>query len=398
VTRIAVRQLMVADFVRVPPDMLILDVMREMNRLRIGAVLVVGPGDSLEGVFTERDLLRRVPDEPPGWRKRPVADWMTRQPYTIGPDASWEEALALMERLRVRHLPVVERGRVVGIVSSRLLMSQRAAYLDRLVEDRTAELRRANELLLSRDRETRANMRAAGQLQQRLVLPGSPPDWPELGWGVHFAPLDPLGGDYYDFARPAGDRLGVLIADASGHSIPAALVAVMARLAFAEVAQTTASPGEVLAAMNRLLTGLVEERFVTAFYGVLERGSGAFTYACAGHPPPLRYAAGRREVEPLAGRGFMLGVVPGAAYDERTVALDPGDRLCLYTDGAVECRNPAGEMFGSDRLADALAAGARRPAPALADDLAAGVRAFAGGRPVGDDLTLLVADLRGTRE
>src|SRR5205823_6808806 len=116
----------------------------------------------------------------------------------------------------------------------------------------------------------RRSLKVAGRLMNRLLLPGAPPDWPELAWAVHFRPLDPLGGDYYDFAQPDGRHLGVLIADASGHSLPAAMVAIMARIAFAETAGTP-RPAKVLAAMNRRLQALADERFGTAFYGVFER-------------------------------------------------------------------------------------------------------------------------------
>src|SRR5204863_4455046 len=122
------------------------------------------------------------------------------------------------------------------------------------------------EQLIERDLQSQQNLLAAGRLMQRLVPPAAKPDWPELVWAVHFSPLDPLGGDYYDFAQPDGRHLGVLIADASGHSIPAALVAIMARIAFAEAGRDTTSPAEVLRGMNQRLQGLTEERFVSAFY------------------------------------------------------------------------------------------------------------------------------------
>src|SRR5262249_55414883 len=155
-----------------------------------------------KGIFTERDLLRRVLDAPTDWRSHPVSQWMTLNPHTITPDVGWEEAVALMTRLGVRHLPVVEGQRVIGIVSARMLMSQRTEYLNQLVEARTRELKRAIDEVLARDSELHYNLRAAGRLQTRLMLPNNPPQWPELRWGFHFAPLDHLGGDYYDIARP----------------------------------------------------------------------------------------------------------------------------------------------------------------------------------------------------
>lgn len=392
---LTVRNVMVAEPVLVQPACPLRDVMEQMNRLRIGAVVVVNGGRGLEGIFTERDLLKRVVDADPGWRDLPVAEWMTTSPQTIGPEVSWEEAVLMMGRFRVRHLPVVEAGRVVGMVTSRMLMSRRAEDLNRIVEERTRELKRAMDELLARDMELTYNLRAAGRLQTRMLLPKAPPDWPELRWGVHYAPLDHLGGDYYDAAHPSADHLGLLIADASGHSIAAAMVAILSRAAFADVSETTTSPGAVLAAMNARLQGLADERFVTAFYGVLNRRTREFTYANAGHPYPFRFVARAGEVQPLSAQGFMLGIVPDEQYREKTVQLEPGDRLCFYTDGLVEARNAMGEGYGTDRLRAALLAHGRESAADLSGQILADQRTFREGHPLSDDVTLVVCELSG---
>jgi sigma-B regulation protein RsbU (phosphoserine phosphatase) len=391
---LTVREVMQTEPVLVRPACPLRDVMEQMNRLRIGAVIVVNGGAALEGIFTERDLLRRVVDADPGWRDRPVGEWMTSSPHTIAPDVGWEEAVALMGQHRVRHLPVVESGRVIGIVSTRMLMSRRADELNRLVEARTRELKATMDEVMARDAELRYNLRAAGRLQTRLLLPNAPPEWPELRWGLHYAPLDHLGGDYYDAARPDPDHLGLLIADASGHSIAAAMVAIMSRAAFGDVANSTTSPGAVLAEMNARLQGLADERFVTAFYGVLDRRTRVLTYANAGHPYPYRFVAGTGEVQELSAQGFMLGIIPEEQYREKTVQLEPGDRLCFYTDGLVEARNGMGEGYGTDRLRHALLAHGRTAAEPLAERLLTDQRAFREGHPLSDDVTLVVCELQ----
>src|SRR5882757_1200612 len=113
-----VREVMSPDPVTVPPSEPLQAVIRRMTEHRIGAVLV-GRNGFLSGIFTERDLLRIAPDAPHGWRASPVAEWMTRDLHTISPDVGWEEAAVLLERLHVRHLPVVEHGRAIGILSAR---------------------------------------------------------------------------------------------------------------------------------------------------------------------------------------------------------------------------------------------------------------------------------------
>jgi phosphoserine phosphatase RsbU/P len=390
-TRLTVRDLMDPAPVVVPPDRPVGELLLMMNERRIGSVLVADADGRLLGIFTERDLLRRVADAVPGWRAYPVADWMTRDPHAIAPHVSWEEAMTAMTRLGVRRLPVVDGGRLVGLLSTRMLMARRAELLNQQVEARTAELRQANDQLLARDQEVLYNLRAAGRLQMQL-LPHAPPAWPEVKWDVHFAPLDHLGGDYYDFATPTPDHLGFLIADASGHSVAAAMVAVLARFAFAEVSGGTTSPGKVLAAINERLQGITEERFVTAFYGVFDRRSRVLRFASAGHPHPLRWEAATGQVKPLAAHGFLIGVVPDEVYAEKEVTLAPGDAICFFTDGLVEARNEIGELFGEERVTDCL-----RHAAAGDEDLLRHLlgcqRRFCSGVPLNDDLTVAVCRL-----
>lgn len=392
---LTVREVMQPEPVAVPPERPLRDALGLMNERRIGAVVVTNPDGTLAGIFTERDLLKRIATAHPGWRDLPISEWMTRDPHTITPEAGWDTGVEMMDRLRVRHLPVIEGGRVIGLLSTRLLMRRRAEYLDFQVSQRTRELKRANDELLARDAEQRYNLWAAGRFQTRLLLPNAPPDWPELRWGVHYAPLDHLGGDYYDTAYPAPDQLGFLIADASGHSIAAAMVAIMSRIAFTQAAGAQPSPGEVLTEMNRRLQGLADERFVTAFYGVLDRRTRVLTYANAGHPYPMRWSASNGKVQALGAQGFMLGIMPDEQYREKTVRLEPGDRLCFYTDGLVEARNEIGEAFGTERLEACLTARGGDPAPRLVEHIMTEQRGFRGSQALGDDVTLVVTELAG---
>ena len=364
-----------------------------MNLHRIGALIIVSPERGLLGIFTDRDLLRRVGVATGGWQKLPVSSWMTRDPYTVSPDAGWDDAVGLMAKHRVRHLPVMEHGKVVGLISSRVLMDRRSEYLNRRVDERTREVQRAYDELLARDSELRHNLRVAGRLQQRLLLPRKPPEWPELRWGIHYAPLDHLGGDYYDLAAVGPDKLGILIADASGHSVAAGMVAIMSRIAFAEVAGETDRPGEVLAVMNQRLQGMAEERFVTAFYGILDRRTRVLTYANAGHPYPLRFSPRTGTVQAVTAQGFLLGIMPDEVYREREVELEPGDRLCFYTDGLVETRNEIGELFGDARLQELLEECGRDSPDDVLKRVLATQREFRGTSPLGDDVTVMIGAL-----
>jgi serine phosphatase RsbU (regulator of sigma subunit)/CBS domain-containing protein len=388
-TGVRVRHVMVRDPISVAPTAPLMDVIQLMSRHRIGAVLV-GEKGRADGIFTERDLLRYAAEAPHGWRQRPVSDWMTRELQTISADASWEEAVALMERIHVRHLPVMDHGRVVGLVTARNLIAWRTEHLNRAVDERTHELQRLAEQLLLRDRQSQRDMTVAGRLLNRLLLPKAPPTWPEWSWAIHFRPLDPLGGDYYDFSLPDDNHLGILIADASGHSLPAAMVAIMARIAFAEERQSP-RPAEVLGAMNRRLQGLADERFVTAFYGVFDRQSRRLAFANAGHPQPLHYCAATKTCHRLPASGFMLGILSDAKYDEQSIDLASGDRLVFYTDGAIESRNESGQGFGVERLEAVTMAHCESSAEVLRDALVDAVLSFRGAAPKADDCTIVVA-------
>lgn len=391
---ITVRDVMMADPLHLPSARPVQDALDLMNQQRVGAVLVVD-NERLVGIFTERDFLRRAASAPPGWRTTPLSEWMSPNPYTIESTAGWEHALTSLERLRVRHLPVVDDGKVMGIVSSRQLISRRAEYLKTAVEARMRELRHANDALLARDSEMSHYMKSAAKLQRQVVLPHTPPDWPEISLGVHYAPLDPLGGDYYDFAQPDDDHLGILIADASGHGIPAAMVAIMARFAFIEIAPKTRSPGEVLASLNVRLQELIDERFVTAFYAIFNRRTRKLTYANAGHPFPFHWSSRGRACTPLSLRGFLLGINPEEVYREKEIELEPGDRLCFFTDGVPDARNERGESFGTDWIGEFLAhLPADEEAKTWTDRTVQQLSDFrAGTRPI-DDMTLVMAKVR----
>ena len=389
---ITVRHVMQPNPIIVQPTSTVGDLLPLMNDKRIGSVLVCN-GDALIGIFTERDLLRRVADAVIGWRNYPVTEWMTAKPHTITADVGWEDAVQTMASRKVRHMPVVEDGRVIGLLSTRMLMARRSEHLNAEVAERTVALQQANNALLARDQETLHNMRAAGRLQKQL-LPQQPPRWSALEFAIHYAPLDHLGGDYYDFAEPDKDHVGLFIADASGHSIPAALVAIMTRYAFADIARRSISPGEVLTKINQRLCGITEERFVTAFYCVLNRRTGILKYANAGHPYPLHCEAATGAINPLVAHGFLLGIVPEEIYQEREVQLNPGDRLTFFTDGLIEARNEIGEMYGTDRLTNCLNRVDANPTTDVREILAC-MNQFIGKEPLTDDLTLVSCQLSG---
>jgi serine phosphatase RsbU (regulator of sigma subunit) len=223
-------------------------------------------------------------------------------------------------------------------------------HADRIAERRlSARVTAANEAL---ERE----FTAVGELQRGL-LPKELPRVDGYEWDVHYATSTRAGGDYYDaFPLPDGG-IGVIVADASGHGAPAAVLMGMTRALLGSDPESPLPPDEALARLNRQLERVLPLGwFVTACYVVIDPARGRFTYSLAGHDPPLVVRARNGAVEQLPGRGGLpLGPFKNRRYEAGWGELEPGDTLVLFTDGVIETRSPARELFGVERLREALA-------------------------------------------
>ncbi|HEU5119029.1 MAG TPA: SpoIIE family protein phosphatase, partial [Isosphaeraceae bacterium] len=166
----------------------------------------------------------------------------------------------------------------------------------------------------------------------------------------------PIGGDLYDVQTLSSDRVVLLVADVSGHDVAAALHTAMIRAIVRHEAETASSPGEVLARLNdRLCRDLPEEHFATVFFGWFDPERNVLRYASAGHPPAwLRTPDG--QVEPLKTTGPLLGIMPDLPAEDGEVAVAPGSRLLVYTDGLIELPGPSGGQWGDTEAASLLQA------------------------------------------
>ena len=237
-------------------------------------------------------------------------------------------------------------------------------------------------------------LRTIADLQQSL-LPAAVPEVSGLEVAVHSRTADHAGGDYYDYFRLADGRLGVLIADVSGHGTPAAvLMAITHSLAHA-VPDLQADPGRMLGHLNVHLARRYTKTsgaFVTGFYAVFDPTAMTLTYASAGHLPPRICRAGDARWRPLptAHHRLPLGVNRRETeYPVQVVPFGPGDRVALYTDGIVEGTDAAGEPFGYDKL-DAALARSGQAARGAVDEVLADLELFAPGAKLADDRTLVV--------
>src|ERR671912_531699 len=229
-------------------------------------------------------------------------------------------------------------------------------------------------------------LQVARRIQQELL----PETIPELeGWRIapYYGPAREVGGDFYDFLELSSGRLGLVVGDATGHGMPAALVMATTRGMLRAVVQSSESPGEVLARVNDALAAdIPPSTFVTCFYGVLDPVSGRFIYANAGHNLPCRRHDG--QADELRARGMPLGLMPGTGYEEKEAVLEAGDSTLFYSDGLVEAHDPQREMFGFPRLRRLVAEHSEEGS--LVDFLMDELRSFTGdGWEQEDDITLV---------
>ena len=235
---------------------------------------------------------------------------------------------------------------------------------------------------------------------QASILPRVVPHLAGIEIAARYLPMSAVAGDFYDFLVVDDRRIGILVADVTGHGVPAALIASMLKVAFAGQTAHAEHPARVLAGLNRALCGKFEEHFVTAAYVFVDLDKFVLRYAGAGHPPLLLAslsAQGRdSESREFEANGLMLGLFPDAAYAAVEIPLGAGDRILLYTDGILEAMNAAREEFGKSRLKKFLAASSKSAAH-LADALLLELRRWSSadaGRPQDDDITLLVLEVQ----
>ena len=206
--------------------------------------------------------------------------------------------------------------------------------------------------MLDQERRERERLEQELEVARRIQQASLPKEMPQLEeWQItpYYQPAREVGGDFYDFLDLADGRLGVVVGDATGKGVPAALMMASTRSTLRAVAQASESPGDALRRVNDpLATDIPSNMFVTCFYAILDPNSGRFTYANAGHDLPYLWHGG--DAEELRARGMPLGLMPGMSYEEKEIVLEPRDNVLLYSDGLVEAHDPKGEMVGFPRL------------------------------------------------
>jgi sigma-B regulation protein RsbU (phosphoserine phosphatase) len=225
---------------------------------------------------------------------------------------------------------------------------------------------------------------------QLSILPAAFPDSASFRVAARYVPMTSVAGDFYDFLVADAKQAGLLIADVSGHGVPAALIASMVKVAATSQHANAADPARLLAGMNAVLCGNTQDQFVTAAYVHLDSTSRTLQYSAAGHPPMLLLRKG--EVFEIVENGLMLAAFESATYTNASQPLESGDRLLLYTDGLIEAANAKGDFFGQDALSALLRQTAALSPSAASDQIVSAVQRWSGSASQDDDLTVLICD------
>jgi phosphoserine phosphatase RsbU/P len=227
---------------------------------------------------------------------------------------------------------------------------------------------------------------------QMAILPSGVPDVRDLRISAAYRPMTAVAGDFYDFVAADQTRVGILVADAVGHGVPAALIASMIKVAVQSVTKCAHDPGAVLRGLNNLLWGQARNQFVSAAYVWLDTENRTARYSAAGHPPLFRWAEGK--LERIESNGFLIGMVQECDYPVVTMTIHSGERFLMYTDGVVDVENSRGDFFGDIKLEDVVRDNESRPAEELSTELLSEIDHWRPASiPQQDDITLVVIDV-----
>lgn len=306
----------------------------------------------------------------------------------------WPDAPTYLTNLLGMRLPITAPARaVVGLTNKegRGFTAGDSKLLTAVAEQIAAIINNTllHQQILAQERMQR-ELEIAAEIQTSL-LPHRLPEIPGVEFAVASLPATEVGGDFYDFISFDDDRLGIVVSDVAGKGVPAAMLTSLARTILRVEAGYGHSPQRVINQTNQALLRDLQyaEMFVTALVAYLNQNDLTLTYANAGHTPALWWRAELGTFELLTATTPPLGIQVTDMGGDRTLQLSPGDFVVFYTDGVTEAMSPNNQIFGGDRLQEALAAHARGSADDLVQSVLSAVRTFRRTAPWSDDLTII---------
>jgi serine phosphatase RsbU (regulator of sigma subunit) len=257
-------------------------------------------------------------------------------------------------------------------------------------------LREAHEQIARQLVEINLELEMARQIQLS-ILPSDTPKIPGLDIVARYLPMTSVAGDFYDFIILDDKRVGILVADVSGHGLPSALIASMLQVALTAQVAHAPEPERVLSGLNQALCGKFERNFVTAAYVFVDMEKKLMTYAGAGHPPLLFSRKSTGKVSAVSENGLFLGMFPEATYSSLELPVQAEDRVVLYTDGIPETTNPSEQEFGTARFINFMEKNQSLTVDQFADGLLDELSRWSEqprGQGQQDDITVLTIDFK----
>ncbi len=228
---------------------------------------------------------------------------------------------------------------------------------------------------------------------QSSILPEEAPNLQGLLTEFYYEPMDRVGGDFFDFVAISEKEIGVLVADVSGHGIPAALISAMLKIAFSTQTRFSRNPQTMLEQINATLVGKMKGAFLTASYVYLNLDSKKLVHARSGHPPLIITRNGSNQPILSQPQGKLIGWIPELDIVEETLDLQSGDRLILYTDGITEATNSEKVMIGQDEWQQIVQRFKGYPLKEAKRLILDRIKEFTGNRSPDDDVTLVLLEL-----
>lgn len=293
---------------------------------------------------------------------------------------------------------------IVGLFTEELLnlltsLAGQLALAVELVDEREAREKEKSQkdAALLKNAAVAHEMEIAKQIQLSL-LPEEPPTLPGTQIAFLSVPADHVGGDYYDFFVREGRIFDAVIADVSGHNVGAALIMVETRSVLRAQVNVSSSPGKILSSLNNLLLSDLSraELFITMFYIKYDTLTQWLTFSSAGHNQPLLYRFSDGSCHYLDAEGLIIGVKEDVFFEEKSILLDPGDILLLYTDGLTEAANSDGEMYGLERLSALLRKAHNEPLQNMIEIIYRDMIDFAGNLDLRDDVSMVAMRVERT--
>lgn len=306
-----------------------------------------------------------------------------------------ESALPADEKSTIIFFPLSVRGQAYGLMVVRdpdvpkreyriELLSSVAQQISVAVQNTHLKSVQNQQELVDRE------LHLARQIQ-RNFLPDFLPNFPGYDLGVQWQTARQVGGDFYDIFELRPGHFGIVIADVSDKGMAAALYMTVSRTLIRAMAEGQLSPALTLEKVNNLLQKNSSQGFfVTAFYGILELETGHLTYANAGHNPPILLSGNTRVVQSLPYGGIALGIFDEIKLPEKTLQLEHGDSLLLYTDGVSEASNQDDKLYGMVRLRRVLSKALNTSAAKTIEIVSQDLEHFRGLAALSDDITQLV--------